>query len=91
VSVDAAEARITAWDLADRLAAGDRPVIVRDHEVEHGYFFLDPCNLHPDEEFVVATRLAEELDAARMSNAIIATPLTDRFVAREAAILNWPD
>jgi D-glucosaminate-6-phosphate ammonia-lyase len=91
VSVDAAEARITAWDLADRLAIGDRPVIVRDHEVEHGYFFLDPCNLHPDEEFVVATRLAEELDAARMSNAIIATPLTDRFVAREAAILNWPD
>ncbi|TIO29190.1 aminotransferase class V-fold PLP-dependent enzyme [Mesorhizobium sp.] len=91
VSVDAAEARITAWDLADRLATGSRPVIVRDHEVEYGYFFLDPCNLHPDQEFVVATRLAEELDGARLSNAIIATPLAERLMAREAAILNWPD
>ncbi|TJW42308.1 MAG: aminotransferase class V-fold PLP-dependent enzyme [Mesorhizobium sp.] len=91
VSVDAAEARITAWDLADRLATGNQPVIVRDHEVEHGYFLLDPCNLHPDEEFVVAARLAEELDAARKSNAIIATPLNERLMAREAAILNWPD
>ncbi|MER9754799.1 aminotransferase class V-fold PLP-dependent enzyme [Mesorhizobium sp. M0166] len=91
VSVKAAEARISAWDLADRLAAGNPPVIVRDHEVEHGYFFLDPCNLHPDEEFVVAARLAEELDRARESNAIIATPWNERLIAREAAILNWPD
>jgi D-glucosaminate-6-phosphate ammonia-lyase len=91
VSVDAAEARITAWDLADRLASGNRPVIVRDHEVEHGHFFLDPCNLHHDEEFVVATRLAEELEAARKSNVIIATPFNERLMAREAAILTWPE
>lgn len=91
ISVEPAEARITAWDLADRLACGDRPVIVRDHEVEHGYFYLDPCNLHPDEEFVVAARLAEELDRARGSNEIIATPFDERLIAREAAILKWPD
>ncbi|MER9596154.1 aminotransferase class V-fold PLP-dependent enzyme [Mesorhizobium sp. M0244] len=91
VWVNAAEARITAWDLVDRLAAGNPPVVVRDHEVEHGYFFLDPCNLHPDEEFVVAARLAEELDGARKSNAIIATPWNERLMAREATILNWPD
>lgn len=91
ISVNPAEARITAWDLADRMGTGDRPVIVRDHEVEHGYFFLDPCNLHPEEEFVVAERLAEELDRARGSNEIIATPFDERLLAREAAILNWPD
>jgi D-glucosaminate-6-phosphate ammonia-lyase len=91
LSVDPAEARITAWDLADRLAAGDRPVIVRDHEVEHGHFYLDPCNLHPDEEEIVAVRLAEELDQARKSNAIIATSFDERLLAREAAILRWPD
>ena len=91
ISVNPDEARITAWDLADRMAAGDRPVIVRDHEVEHGYFYLDPCNLHPDEEFVVAKRLAEELDRARGSNEIIATPFEERLLAREAAILKWPD
>lgn len=90
VAVDAQAANITAWDLADRLAAGDPPVIVRDHEVEHGYFFLDPCNLHADEELAVAKRLAEELDAARRSNWVIATPFVERLLAREAAILKWP-
>ena len=91
VSVDPAEARITAWDIADRLAAGDPPVIVRDHEVEHGHFYLDPCNLHPDEEFTVAVRLEEELDRARKSNTVIATPFEERLLAHEAAILRWPD
>lgn len=91
ISVNPAEARITAWDLADRMGTGDRPVIVRDHEVEHGYFYLDPCNLHPGEEFVVAERLAEELDRACGSNEIIATPFDERLLAREAAILKWPD
>ncbi|KQZ13111.1 hypothetical protein ASD44_02760 [Mesorhizobium sp. Root554] len=91
VSIDPEAARITAWDLADRLASGERPVIVRDHEVEHGHFFLDPCNLHPDEEFIVAERLAEELDRVRASNETIATAFDERLLAREAAILHWPD
>jgi L-seryl-tRNA(Ser) seleniumtransferase len=91
LSVDPAEARISAWDLADRLAAGDPPVIVRDHEVEHGYFYLDPCNLHPGEEQKVAARLTEELEKARMSNEVIVTPFTERLLRQEAAILKWPD
>ncbi|HEY4202127.1 MAG TPA: aminotransferase class V-fold PLP-dependent enzyme [Devosiaceae bacterium] len=91
VSVDPEKARITAWDLATAMARGDRPVIVRDHEAEHGHFFLDPCNLHPKEEFVVAERLAEELERARASNEPVATPIADWFKAREASILNWPD
>jgi L-seryl-tRNA(Ser) seleniumtransferase len=91
VSVDPEEAHITAWDLADRLAQGQRPVIVRDHEAEHGHFFLDPCNLHPQEEHVVAERLVEELDVARRSNDIVATPLEEYWLRREAAILSWPD
>ncbi|WP_224544534.1 aminotransferase class V-fold PLP-dependent enzyme [Mesorhizobium sp. CA16] len=91
VSVNPAEARIAAWDLADRLAAGDPPVIVRDHEVEHGYFFLDPCNLHPGEDLIVAKRLAVELDQARTSNLMAATSFEERLRAREAAILKWPD
>lgn len=91
VSVDPDEARITAWDLADRLAQGERPVIVRDHEAEHGHFYLDPCNLHPGEETVVAERLVEELDRARRSNDIVATPIEEFWLRREAAILNWPD
>jgi L-seryl-tRNA(Ser) seleniumtransferase len=85
------EAHITAWDLAAALRSGDRPIIVRDHEVEHHYFYLDPCNLHPGEERVVAERLAEELDKARASNAVIATPIEDLARHRFDGMLRWPD
>lgn len=85
------EAHITAWDLADALARGTPPIIVRDHEVEHQYFYLDPCNLHPGQEKIVASRLAEELDKARASNEIIATPIENRGKRRFEAVLRWPD
>jgi D-glucosaminate-6-phosphate ammonia-lyase len=91
VSVEPAAAHITAWDLADRLAAGARPVIVRDHEIEHGWFLLDPCNLHPGEAAIVAARLAGELDGALASNEIIATPVSERRARRARTRLAWPD
>lgn len=91
LAIDPRTANITAWDLADRLAAGEPPVIVRDHEVEHGHFYLDPCNLHPDQERLVAERLVEELENARKSNEPMATPFIQRLMRREEAILRWPD
>jgi L-seryl-tRNA(Ser) seleniumtransferase len=91
VTVDPAEARITAWDLADALARGNPPVIVRDHEVELGHFFLDPCNLHPGEAEIVADRIIEELEVARRSNETIETPVADRARRRYAALQRWPD
>lgn len=91
VTVEPGAAHITAWDLADALAAGERPVIVRDHEIEHGYFLMDPCNLHPGEEAVVAARLGEELDRALASNEIIETSVSARRARRLAARLAWPD
>ncbi|MBB4482374.1 aminotransferase class V-fold PLP-dependent enzyme [Rhizobium etli] len=89
--VDPEQAHITAWDLADVLARGNPPIIVRDHEVEHRYFYLDPCNLHPGQEVIVANRLAEELDKARASNEIIATPIENRSRHRFDGLLRWPD
>jgi L-seryl-tRNA(Ser) seleniumtransferase len=91
VEIDAEAARISAWDLAARLAAGATPIIVRDHEIEHGHFFLDPCNLHPGQEEIVAARLVEELEKAGLQNAVISTPLEQLWLDREAALLNWPD
>jgi L-seryl-tRNA(Ser) seleniumtransferase len=64
VTIDPAKAGLAAWDVADRLAAGDPPVIVRDHEVEHGYFYLDPCNQHDGEAQVVLERLQAVLRGA---------------------------
>ena len=91
VRLDPETARITAWDLADALAAGAPPVIVRDHEVEHGIFCLDPCNLHPGEEAIVADRMDAELERARAANAPIATDFADRRRRRLAAMTRWPD
>jgi D-glucosaminate-6-phosphate ammonia-lyase len=90
VAVEPQAAHITAWDLVDALARGAPPIIVRDHEVEHGYFYMDPCNLHPGEATVVVRRLAEELDLARQSNEIIATSLERRRNRRAEALLRWP-
>jgi L-seryl-tRNA(Ser) seleniumtransferase len=91
VALEPAAAHITAWDLADRLAKGRRPVIVRDHEIEHGYFLMDPCNLHLGEAAIVAERLAAELDSALASNEIIATPVSARRARRLQSRLAWPD
>lgn len=47
----------TARRLADALALADPAVMVRDYQTDLGYFDLDPCNLHPGEEQVVAQQL----------------------------------
>ncbi|MGO4570383.1 aminotransferase class V-fold PLP-dependent enzyme [Microvirga sp. 2TAF3] len=91
VVVEPAIAHITAWDLADALASGPMPVIVRDHETEHGFFYMDPCNLHPGQETIVAQRLVDELEKARQSNEIIATSLERRRNRRAEALMKWPE
>jgi len=91
LAVDPERARTTAWGLADALAAGDPPVIVRDHEVEHGFFYLDPCNLHPGEAEIVADRIAAGLDDARKRNAAAGETPTQRRARRFERLLRWPD
>ena len=51
----------TARRLADALAAGDPPVMVRDYQTDLGHVDLDPCNLHPGEAETVAAQLATVL------------------------------
>lgn len=91
LEVDPGVARITAWDLADALGAGDPPVVVRDHEVEQGFFQLDPCNLHPGEAPVVADRILAELEVARRRNAPSGRTVAERRAARFERLLRWPD
>ena len=91
VSINPEITNITAWDLADALARGVTPVIVRDHEVEHGFFYLDPCNLHPGQEEIVLKRFVEELDTAHLSREMIASSLQIRRGRRSAYLSAWPD
>jgi D-glucosaminate-6-phosphate ammonia-lyase len=90
VTVDAELAQISAWDLADALADGEIAVMVRDHELEQGLFQLDPCNLHPGEEHIVAQRLRDELDRAAGAARPV-TPLAQRRQRQIDALLRWPD
>jgi uncharacterized pyridoxal phosphate-dependent enzyme len=55
------ESGFSAASLAAALAAGDPPIVVRNHEVERGHFFLDPCNLHPGEAEIVARQVVQAL------------------------------
>jgi L-seryl-tRNA(Ser) seleniumtransferase len=89
--VEPEAARITAWELADALASGNPPVMVRDHEAEHGFFQLDPCNLHPGEAEIVADRVVHELDEARKRNRPQQYSYAERKARRFERLLRWPD
>ena len=72
-------------------SAGDPPVIVRDHEVEHGFFYLDPCNLHPGEAEIVADRVVKELERARKRSQVQTISAAERQARRFERLLRWPD
>lgn len=91
IDFEPAKAGITAWDFVAQMARGERPVVVRDHEAENGYVFLDPCNLHPGEDQIVAQRLAVVLDAAQELGADFITPYSDTVRRRAESLTNWPD
>lgn len=91
VSVDPAEAGLYAWELADRLSDGEPSIQVRDDLIEHGYFFLDPCNLTPGEEIVVGQRIADEVQSARVRGDGKQYSLSERKRRAIAAILKWPE
>lgn len=82
--------RTTAWDLADALAARDPAVMVRDDEVGHGFFDLDPCNLSDSEAEDVAKGIAAEMRQAQVAPRAPGT-LADWSARRLAARLAWPD
>jgi len=91
VAIHPNEAKITAWELADRLAVGEPPVIVRDHESEHGYFYLDPCNLHPGEAEIVADRVCEELELALQGGSDNHADITAMHTRTFEKFMSWPD
>lgn len=61
VEIDADEAGASAATFARALSEQTPAVIVRDHEVELGYFQLDPCNLMPGQEELVGQAVYETL------------------------------
>lgn len=80
------ESRFTAAGLTSALASGTPPIIVRNHEIERGHFFLDPCNLHPGEAEIVAERLRVILTAKDRPTDAMKAARKD-----SSGVLCWPD
>ena len=64
---------------------------VRDHEAEHNYFYLDPCNLHPGQAEIVADRVAAELELARKSLRQGHETIAERRARSHRRLVSWPD
>jgi L-seryl-tRNA(Ser) seleniumtransferase len=64
--------------------------MVRDDEIDLGYFELDPCNLRPGEAEEIADRITAELVAAG-ERGTGGTTLSEWRRNRDAARLRWPD
>lgn len=63
VNVDPSKAGASAATFARVLAEQDIAIIVRNHEVELGYFQLDPCNLLEGQAEIVSETLREVLSS----------------------------
>jgi Selenocysteine synthase [seryl-tRNASer selenium transferase] len=88
VSVDPKVAGTSAAAIARHLGSLDPAIVVRDHEVELGYFQLDPCNLAPGH----ATIVADVIGAVLRQAASIPMRPDDLDRVRNggvAAYLNW--
>jgi len=90
VNVDPILAKVSAWDLADLLSQAERPVIVRDDEIDQGYFEMDPCNVHDGEAEIVAKILRTVVDTAAARATPSSTSVHERRNRSAAALLNWP-
>jgi D-glucosaminate-6-phosphate ammonia-lyase len=88
IEVTPARAGTTAAAIARHLGTLDPAIVVRGHEVELGYFQLDPCNLAPGQAQIVADVVGAVL---RMAASIPTAP-DDLDAARNggvAAHLTW--
>lgn len=90
VNVVEGAAGATAATFARALGERDPEIIVRNHEVELGYFQLDPCNLAPGQAEIVTKALIEVLT----NGASLKADPDDFHVARNGGVdgyLAWLD
>ncbi len=76
----------SAPGLVSALASCTPPIMVRGHQAELGILFLDPCNLHPGEETIVAEQLIGLIN--RPDRPADAQAKVNKS---SAGILRWPD
>jgi len=91
VQLDSEVTRISAWELARRLAQGSTPVIVRGEYLGSGAFELDACNQKLGQPEVLLSRIHEELEKAREQNEMTDGSFSDERRRQTTQMLSWPD
>lgn len=92
VAVDPAEAGLSALELVYRLETGDPPIVVRSHQLELGWFVMDPRSLGEGELEIVADRVCTILEAARHgTDAPLQGDPHGWKTAKSQRLANWPD
>jgi L-seryl-tRNA(Ser) seleniumtransferase len=86
-----ANAGLHAWELAERLAARNPSIRVRDDLVETGVFHLDPCNLDADEAALVSAAIHDEVAKALARGDGRKQSFAEHRAAGLAAALRFPD
>ena len=91
--IDANAAGITALEIVWRLENGDPPIIVRSHQLEQGYFIMDPRSLADDELDIVAQRLQQILEHKDESDYSATMPADIAAWRNEktSRLRHWPD
>lgn len=88
IDIDPQRLGVSARAVAGALGAGEPAIVVRDEEVEQGWFQLDPCNLHDGQAEIVAARLRAVLQTAAQGGLPEPDP-DDWRNASVAAYLAW--
>ena len=89
VDVDAAEAGLSADQLARQLADGDPSIQVEDYSVEQGFFTIEPSCLRDGEMELICETIGEMLKAPR--RAPVNAPVPNYTDYRHEQFRGWPD
>ncbi len=87
VEIDPEKSTLSAYEIQQLLSQGDPSIKVRNHHVDLGYFFLDPCNLLDGEIEIVCDRIKELIEHS-VKKEHKAGNLADIEVN---SLLQWPD
>ncbi len=88
VQINADTVGLTAAGFAEALGSANPPIIVRDHEVEHGWFQLDPCNLLAGQAQQVAAQICQTHQQAAQFTPSVQVEHNARNASADG-YLNW--
>ncbi|MEO1019132.1 MAG: hypothetical protein AAFY56_15775, partial [Pseudomonadota bacterium] len=92
LAIDSNTAGLSALELVYQLETGDPPIMVRAHQLEHGYFIMDPRSLGQGEQEIVTQRLRDIFAKAGQGDGPPNPASVHAWKTTKASALKtWPD